>query len=61
MAKKSVGCKDIGFACDFVSVQDTDDEVMSEMAEHASSTHEIPVIPPHVKEKLQTSIIEVEG
>ena len=60
MAKKSVGCKDIGITCDFVSIQDTNEEVLSEMAEHAASVHNISSIPPHVKNQLETSIQEVE-
>ncbi len=60
MAKKQVGCKDLGITCDFVSTEDTKEEVISKMSEHAASVHEIPSIPSNLAQKLEESIRDVE-
>ena len=35
----TVACKDTGTACDFVAKAETEEEVMSQIAEHAKEVH----------------------
>ena len=39
---KHLHCRDLGFDCDAVVTVETDDEIISQVAAHAQSVHDIP-------------------
>ena len=53
---KKLICRDIGVDCDSELTGETDEEIMGKAAEHVSSAHNLPSIPPHIEEKCRKAI-----
>ena len=53
---KTVSCRDVGADCDFVARGNSEEEIMSQVAEHARVEHNMSEIPAEVKEKLHAAI-----
>jgi len=56
---KELTCRDIGVDCDVKFRADTDEEIMTQAAEHAASEHNLPTIPPHIEQKCRAAIKDV--
>jgi predicted small metal-binding protein len=52
----SFKCSDTGMACPFETEADTEDELMTKIAKHASEAHGMETIPPDVMEKVKKAI-----
>ena len=53
---KSVSCRDVGMDCDFVATGNTEDEILSQCAEHARVEHNMNEIPAEVRDKVRAAI-----
>lgn len=53
---KSMSCRDVGPDCDFVARGETEEEIMSQVAEHARGVHGIDTVPPELAEKARAAI-----
>ena len=53
---KTMSCRDVGPDCDFVARGETEDEVMMQVAEHASTAHGFNEVPPELAEKAKAAI-----
>lgn len=53
---KKLVCREIGVDCDVEFTGENDEEIMQKAAEHASSAHNLPAIPPHIEEKCRAAI-----
>jgi len=58
---KSMSCRDVGPDCDFVATGETEDEIMTKVAEHARTDHGMSDIPPELVEKARASIKDVQA
>ncbi len=61
MKQLKLTCREIGVDCDVVFTGETPEEIMRKAAEHASSEHNLPMIPPNIYEKCIAAIKEVEA
>ena len=55
-AMKTLACRDVGVACDWVGKGDTVDEVLAKAKEHAKKDHGMSEIPPEMIEKAKAAI-----
>jgi len=53
---KTMNCRDVGPDCDFVARGETEDEIMGQVAEHASAVHGMEEVPPELAEKARAAI-----
>ena len=53
---KTVSCRDVGADCDFVARGNNEEEIMSLVAEHARTEHNMNEIPDEVREKVRAAI-----
>jgi len=53
---KVLNCRDVGFDCEGVIRADSEDEVMSQAAEHARTAHGLDEITPEVAEQIRSRI-----
>jgi predicted small metal-binding protein len=53
---KIVSCRDVGADCDFVARGETEQEVMTQVAEHARTDHKMTEIPTEVIDKVRAAI-----
>jgi predicted small metal-binding protein len=52
----SFKCKDIGLKCGFEAKAKTQDELMSKIATHAASAHNMTTVPPETMAKIKKAI-----
>lgn len=57
---RKMDCRDVGPDCDFVARGESDEEVMRQVAEHASTAHGIEDVPPELAEKARAAIRDDE-
>ena len=57
---RTMSCKDVGPECDFVARGETDEEVMSQVAEHARTAHGMEEVPAELAAKAQAAIKDEE-
>ncbi len=55
---KSVSCSDVGMDCDFVAKGKTEEEIISQCADHARVEHNMNEIPADVRDKVRAAIRE---
>lgn len=60
MKQFKLTCRDIGVDCDVVFLGTTVEEIMQKAAAHAMSEHNLPMIPPNIREKCLAAIKEIE-
>jgi predicted small metal-binding protein len=53
---KTVSCRDVGSDCDFVARGNSEEEIMSQVAEHARVEHKMSEVPADVQDKLRAAI-----
>ena len=53
---KTVSCRDVGSDCDFVARGNSEEEVLSQVADHARAKHNMSEIPPELKDKVTAAI-----
>lgn len=53
---KTVSCRDVGADCDFVARGNSEDEVMSQVEEHARTAHSMSPVPDEVRDKVRAAI-----
>jgi predicted small metal-binding protein len=53
---KTVSCRDVGADCDFVARGNSEEEIMSQVAEHARTEHNMDEIPAEVREQVRAAI-----
>jgi predicted small metal-binding protein len=53
---KTVSCRDVGSDCDFVARGNSEEEIMSQVAEHARIEHNMSEVPADVQDKLRAAI-----
>jgi len=56
---KQLTCREVGVDCDVIFTGETDNEIMQKAAEHASSEHNLPNIPPSLEKKCRAAIKEI--
>ena len=57
---KRMNCRDVGPDCDYVATGETEDEIMTQVTEHARDVHGISEVPPELAEKARSCIRDVE-
>ena len=55
---KTVSCRDVGSDCDFVALGNSEEEILSQVADHARIEHNMSEIPAEVKSKVLAAIHE---
>lgn len=55
---KKVRCRDIGFDCDHEIVAKSEDEILTQAAEHAQAVHELKEVTPQVVDAVKGAIQE---
>jgi predicted small metal-binding protein len=53
---KTVSCRDVGTDCDFVARGNSEEEIMSQVAEHARTAHNMDEIPAEVRDQVRAAI-----
>jgi predicted small metal-binding protein len=53
---KTMSCRDVGPDCDFVARGESEEEIMSQVAEHARDAHGLDEVPPELAEKAKAAI-----
>ena len=53
---KVLKCRDVGMDCDFVAHGESEDEIMTQAAEHARKDHGMESIPPEVAAGVKAAI-----
>jgi len=53
---KSVSCRDVGADCDFVARGNSEEEIMSQVAEHARTEHNMDEIPAEIRDQVRAAI-----
>jgi len=53
---KTVSCRDVGADCDFVARGNSNEEILSQVEEHARTAHNMSEIPIEVREKIHAAI-----
>ncbi len=56
---KELHCRDVGFDCGGVIRADTEEELFSQVAEHAKTVHDLKEITPDILEKVRAAIRDV--
>ena len=56
---KEVRCRDLGFDCDGVVQGESEEEILTQVAEHAKEVHNMTEIPEEVVEKVRSVMREV--
>ncbi len=55
---KVLFCRDVGFDCDGVLRAETEQEILTQAAQHAQEVHNLTEITPEVVEKIRAAIRE---
>jgi predicted small metal-binding protein len=55
---KVMKCREVGMDCDFEAHGETEEQIMSQAAEHAKKDHSMQSIPPEVAAKVKAAIQE---
>lgn len=55
---KVLYCKDLGFECGFVARGEGEDQLLDQVAQHASGTHGIDEVSPELVERVRAAIRE---
>lgn len=58
---KKLNCRDVGVDCDASFTGETEDEIMTQAAEHARAEHGFNDIPPELVEKARGAITDVQA
>ena len=58
---KTLACKDVGVACDFVIKGKDEADILRQAAEHAQGCHNDIKITPEIQQKLRAAIKEESG
>jgi len=58
---KTLSCKDVGVECDATFTGETEEEIMSQAADHARTEHGFDEIPPELAEKARGAIQDVQA
>lgn len=58
---KTLNCRDVGVDCDATFTGETEDEVMTQAAEHARSEHGFNEIPAELADKARGAIQDVQA
>ena len=58
---KTLSCKDVGVDCDATFTGETEEEIMTQAAEHARTEHGFNEIPPELAEKARSAIQDVQA
>ena len=53
---KMVSCRDVGADCDFVARGNSEEEIMSQVVEHARTAHNMNEIPAEVRDQVRAAI-----
>jgi predicted small metal-binding protein len=53
---KTVSCRDVGADCDFVARGNSEDEIMSQVEEHARTAHSMNPVPDEVRDRVRAAI-----
>jgi predicted small metal-binding protein len=53
---KTVSCRDVGMDCDFVARGNSEEEILSQCADHARVEHNMNEIPADVRDKLLAAV-----
>jgi predicted small metal-binding protein len=53
---KTISCKDVGMDCDFTARAETEEALMQQVAEHASSAHGVQQVPPEILDRVKAVI-----
>lgn len=56
---KQLTCRDIGVDCDVKFVGETEEEIMAQAAAHASSEHNLPMIPANIDQRCRAAIKDI--
>ncbi|MFN2199888.1 MAG: DUF1059 domain-containing protein [Caldilineaceae bacterium] len=56
-----VNCRDLGFDCDGVVKAETEEEVLTQVASHASEVHDISEVTPELVEQVRAVMFEEES
>jgi predicted small metal-binding protein len=55
---KVLKCREVGLDCNFVARADTDEELMKQIAEHATTTHGVKDMPEDVVARVRSVICD---
>ena len=58
---KTLNCRDVGVDCDATFTGQTEEEIMTQAAEHARTDHGFNEIPPELAEKARSAIQDVQA
>ena len=58
---KTLNCRDVGVDCDHTITGETEDEIMTQAADHARTEHGLDEIPPDLAEKARGAIQDVQA
>ncbi len=58
---KTLNCRDVGVDCDASFTGETEEEIMTEAAEHARTEHGFNEIPPELVEKARGAIQDAQA
>ena len=58
---KTLNCRDVGVDCDASFTGETEDEVMTQAAEHARTHHGFDEVPPELAEKARAAIQDAQA
>jgi predicted small metal-binding protein len=53
---KTVSCRDVGADCDFVARGNSEEEIMSQIDEHARTEHNMSEVPAELREQVRAAI-----
>ena len=53
---KTVSCRDVGADCDFVARGNSEEEIMSQVEEHARTAHSMSAVSDDVRDKVRAAI-----
>ena len=55
---KTVSCRDVGMDCDFVARGNSEEEILTQCADHARREHNMNEIPAEVRDQVRAAIRE---
>ncbi len=58
---KTLNCSDVGVDCDATFTGETEDEIMTQAAEHARTEHGYDEVPPELADKARAAIQDVQA
>ncbi|MEW6209231.1 MAG: DUF1059 domain-containing protein [Acidobacteriota bacterium] len=58
---KTLCCRDVGPDCDFVARGETEEEIMSQVAQHAREAHGLEEVPAELVDKARAAIREAQS